>query len=273
MFLQQYVGRQLMAAVERLLQCAPTLRCTAGSAVHAPPLLIVIMRTICDNKTAAVLPFILCDVFAAVLLYRIARAIAAADSKPLPISPATIAAIYLWNPCTVLTAAAESSATFMICSIFLALHAAVVRKSAMLAALGCALAVYLDACSVLFLLPVAMLLACGVENVLAAPCEDCVRRSYSVPVDVTVKHGALCDCTVCVHARSWRSSASKYQARTSDLQSKQSQVTHTFQFERQKLLVRFACFMRNWEAAPCDSTAWLQHDLDKVCYVCECQRC
>ena len=172
--------------------------------MHSPPLIILLVNGVCHLRDIAVIPFILSDLLAGVLVYSIARFVASASTRRLPISPATVAALFLWNPCSVLTAAAQSSATFTVTSILLALHGAVVQKSAIVAALGCALALYLDVYSTLFFLPVAMLLACGVENVLAAPCDNSVQRSYNIPVDVTVKHTPLCNCSVCQTARGWR---------------------------------------------------------------------
>lgn len=148
------------------------------------------------------IPFILADLLSCWLAQSIALHVEKKSNKSLPISPSTISTLFLWNPCTVLTAAAASSATFTLTCVLFTLYAAVVQRNVLMSAVGCALAIYLDICSIYFLLPVAVLLALGPEDIMAAPCPTVTQKSYTTPVDVTAKHGSLCHCAVCASARS-----------------------------------------------------------------------
>ena len=139
-----------------------------------------------------VIPFIIADLVSCWLARAVAQHVEKKSNKSLPISPSTIATLLLWNPCTVLTAAAASSSTFTLTFVLFALYAVVVQRSALMSAVGCTLAVYLDICSIYFVLPVAVLLALGPEDIMAAPNPTALHTSYNTPVDVTAKHGESC---------------------------------------------------------------------------------
>lgn len=159
--------------------------------MRSPPLLILALESISTKPGVLVTPFILADLLSCFLAYSISHHVEKTSNKPLPISPSAISTIFLWNPCTVLTAAAASSATFTVTCVLFALHSAVVQRSALLSSLGCAMAIYLDASTVYFLLPVVVLLALGPEDIMAVACPDSRARRYSTPVDVTAKHTSV----------------------------------------------------------------------------------
>ena len=81
----------------------------AGSAVRSPPAVILALNAISAWYGVVVIPFIIADLLSCWLAFAVARHVEKKGKKSLPISPSTIATLILWNPCTVLTAAAAGT--------------------------------------------------------------------------------------------------------------------------------------------------------------------
>lgn len=134
-------------------------------------------------------PFILADAASACLVFLISRQL---TSTPLSqcsggdVAPSMAAYICLCNPLTVLTCSALSLAGLVQAAMMLAVYGAVVQRSPTIAALGLALASYLDIYSSVFCLPVLSILLSGAEVMAEQPCRHCLEQA-SAPVDVSVK--------------------------------------------------------------------------------------
>lgn len=143
-----------------------------GSAFHAPPLLLPMLKATSQDAMLSPLPFMAADVLSAVLMYLLARQLAVdqlgSGHRAGPISPESAAALLLWNPFIVLTSAGASTGSFTICTVLMMLLGAA-HGSPALAAIGAALAAYLDPHSALLMLPVCMILNSGVEDLLQEP--------------------------------------------------------------------------------------------------------
>jgi hypothetical protein len=139
-------------------------------------------------------PFLLADAASAVVLYLLARQCHTSfQSVPqtstgmaAPIlRPRTLTALLLWNPFLILTAAASSSASLVVTATLLAALGGVSGSWA-LAAAGCAMAMYLRPHSLLFTIPVSMMLFSGAEDLSAAPTKVALGAAHTV-ADAAVK--------------------------------------------------------------------------------------
>jgi GPI transamidase subunit PIG-U len=160
--------------------------CT-GSACRAPPLLLPLLQPTASHSALQSVPHIAADAVSAAMLYALAMRVRSCGgtSATLPMSPATVAELLLWNPFLLLTAAAASTASLNVAAVLLALLGAAYGRAA-IAAIGTAIAVYLRPQSLLLFVPISLILLRGVEDVTQQPTAAALAAAHT-PADVTKK--------------------------------------------------------------------------------------
>eukprot|EP00892_Ulva_mutabilis_P008371 jgi/Ulvmu1/5906/UM026_0028.1 len=170
------------------------IRSRAGSGVRAPPLAILLFQPLVV-RGLELWPFILADVACAGLLFFIAShlqpcgrivAVAGTLKEKSRATPSVLACIYLCNPLTLLSCCSLSLASISHSFLILAVYGAVVHCSPMVAAVGLAVATYLDVYTLIFYLPLLAVLSSGAEDVTEQPCSDCLQQACK-PADAMVK--------------------------------------------------------------------------------------
>lgn len=155
---------------------------------------ILILRHVIGSWWA-LWPFTVADVACAGLLYLISRHLkssrgsdrfSAVRKIELVAPPAVVALISLCNPLTILTSCSSSLASFSQLLLIFAVYGAVVLHSPVIAAVGLALASYLDLYTFGFCLPLASILVTSGEDMMDQPCSSCLKKAWT-PVDVTAK--------------------------------------------------------------------------------------
>lgn len=99
------------------------------------------------------------------------------------VTPTMAACMYLCNPLLILTCASLSLAGLVQAALMFAVYGAAVQRSPAIAALGVAVASYLDIYSTVFCLPLSCILLGGVEFVAAMSCSRCLQQA-NAPSDV-----------------------------------------------------------------------------------------
>jgi len=155
----------------------------AGSALHAPPLLLLPLEHFSDiRRISTIIPFVLADTVCAILLYITAHiyvrhsegtnveakpGVGRTDAAEAPREPSSIPSIcaltYLLNPYTIMACVGASWSSFEACAVLLALCGAASRNPP-LAAFGVAAAAYLSLFPVLLAVPVAIALCNGLDR-------------------------------------------------------------------------------------------------------------
>ncbi|GBF91289.1 phosphatidylinositol glycan anchor biosynthesis class U [Raphidocelis subcapitata] len=142
----------------------------AGAAVHAPPLVLALHAATAAAPLLYALPTIAADAAAALAIWRLAgllcRGRSAAEAGML-LSPAALAAAYLWNPLTIASCVAGATTPLENAAVAVALLGGAARN-APLAAAGVAAGAYVGLHPLLLALPICLMMGRGPEDVTCA---------------------------------------------------------------------------------------------------------